>query len=128
MRKEKIMQELKELKTGILNEYLQTAKDWDEAVKVLLVMGYDKERDICLKKSFKKLSEERAEFVEVMDDDEVNLLHKELLCMKDETAITKQKWILEKYMTFNAYWEFINRMDDLRIEYDEVEIAEKILK
>lgn len=128
MRKEKIGQEIKELKDEILNEYLRTAKEWDEALKILLVGGYDNKRDICLAGSFKKLSEEEAEFVEVMEDDEANLLHKELLLMKDETAIEKQKWILIKYMTFNAYWEFINKMDDLKTAFDEVEIAEKLLR
>lgn len=127
MRKEKIRQEMKELKVEILDQYLQTAKDWDEAVKVLLAGGYDKKRDICLVGSLEKLLEEEAEFIEVMDDDAANLLHKELLLMKDETAIAKQKWILEKYLTFNAYWEFIHEMDDLASAYEDVKIAEDCL-
>lgn len=127
MRKEKIMQEMKELENEILNEYLQTAKEWDEAVKVLLVGGYDEKRGICLKESFKKLSDEESEFTEVMEAYEANQLHKELLLMKGEAAIEKQNEMLEKYMISNAYWKFISKMYDLKYAYKDMKMAEKVL-
>lgn len=128
MRKEKIMQEMKELENEILNEYLQTAKEWDEAVKVLIVRGYDKKRGICLKESFKKLSEEESEFTGVMEAYEANQLHRELLLMKDEAAIEKQNEKLEKYMLSKAYWRFIAKMIDLKYAYKDVKMAEKVLE
>lgn len=133
MRKEKIRQEMKELKVEILNEYLQTAKEWDEALKVLLVGGFDEKRSVYLGETFRnlskeELSEEEAAFVEVIDDAEANLLHKELSLMTDDTAIERQNEILEKYTTSNAYWEFIDKMNDLRFAYEDVKMAGIILE
>ncbi len=117
--KEKIMQEMKELKNEILKEYLAVAKQWDEAVKVLYVSGMDEQRMICLPEK----QTEETDYFETMDKNEVYRLHKELVSMKNEESAIKNR-VFDRYYRRAYLDEYIAEMYELYDMYGNLEMAE----